>query len=196
MTCNDENAIPPALLRPGRIDVKLYLGYVDDYQTELIFWRFFCSEEKETELENIPREKYPFMSEIIKQILVKMREECRRVSGLHQGIDSIQISPAELVGHFLYYALEHSLSRYSENLHDCCRSILENIPSFVETVAKDRIQAIEHEKKKKKLAESQDEEKKKKEEEKIPTPPLSPTSEKRTVTTSGDSENKKENDTE
>ena len=38
------NKIVPALLRPGRVDVKMEFGYADRYQTEAMFWRFFNEE--------------------------------------------------------------------------------------------------------------------------------------------------------
>lgn len=43
MTCNDMNKITPALLRPGRMDVKLELGYAVHEQIEAMFWRFFAT---------------------------------------------------------------------------------------------------------------------------------------------------------
>ncbi|KAI7886443.1 P-loop containing nucleoside triphosphate hydrolase protein [Lichtheimia hyalospora FSU 10163] len=44
LTCNDMTKIVPALLRPGRVDVKMEFGYADRYQTEAMFWRFFDEE--------------------------------------------------------------------------------------------------------------------------------------------------------
>ncbi|KAI7867527.1 P-loop containing nucleoside triphosphate hydrolase protein [Spinellus fusiger] len=40
MTCNNLSAIQPALLRPGRIDLKMELGYCDKPQVRDMFWRF------------------------------------------------------------------------------------------------------------------------------------------------------------
>ncbi|KAI7880579.1 P-loop containing nucleoside triphosphate hydrolase protein [Lichtheimia hyalospora FSU 10163] len=41
LTCNDLTRVVPALLRPGRVDFKMELGYADQYQIEEMFWRFF-----------------------------------------------------------------------------------------------------------------------------------------------------------
>lgn len=41
LTCNDMTRVVPALLRPGRVDFKMELGYADRYQIEAMFWRFF-----------------------------------------------------------------------------------------------------------------------------------------------------------
>ncbi|OAC99011.1 hypothetical protein MUCCIDRAFT_41926, partial [Mucor lusitanicus CBS 277.49] len=40
MTCNNVSRIQPALLRPGRIDMKMELGYADKTQINKMFWRF------------------------------------------------------------------------------------------------------------------------------------------------------------
>ncbi|CAO3647705.1 unnamed protein product [Cunninghamella blakesleeana] len=41
MTCNDINKLEPALLRPGRIDVKIEFTYAVHDQVEAMYWRFF-----------------------------------------------------------------------------------------------------------------------------------------------------------
>jgi chaperone BCS1 len=41
MTSNQIEALDPALLRPGRIDYRLYLGPATDQQKEELYRRFF-----------------------------------------------------------------------------------------------------------------------------------------------------------
>lgn len=146
MTCNDMNRIPPALIRPGRIDVKLHMGYLDDYQAKLIFWRFFCMEEKETSLEDMPTAKYPTLSTSVNELIRRMRDEAHRVS-LKRGIQ-LEISPAELISYFLFHALKFKLSTQPQHLDLCCQSLLDHLPDFIDSVAADREQAIEHTNKK------------------------------------------------
>ncbi|KAL9556175.1 hypothetical protein MBANPS3_002006 [Mucor bainieri] len=146
MTCNDMNRIPPALIRPGRIDVKLHMGYLDDYQAKLIFWRFFCMEEKETSLEDMPTEKYPVLSKTIHELIRRIRDKAHQAS-LERGVQ-LEISPAELINYFLFHALKFRLSTQPQHLDLCCQSILDHIPDFIDSVATDRKQAIEHAKKK------------------------------------------------
>ncbi|ORX54576.1 P-loop containing nucleoside triphosphate hydrolase protein [Hesseltinella vesiculosa] len=49
MTCNDINKLEPAMLRPGRIDVKINLDYAVHAQMESMFWRFFDLAHEEME---------------------------------------------------------------------------------------------------------------------------------------------------
>ncbi|CAO3634673.1 unnamed protein product [Cunninghamella echinulata] len=51
MTCNDPSDIEPALLRPGRIDMKLELSYADKTQIKAMYIRFMTSYEPESEPE-------------------------------------------------------------------------------------------------------------------------------------------------
>lgn len=197
MTCNDMNTIPPALIRPGRVDLKLHMGYIDNYQAELIFWRFFCMEEKETVLEDIPKQNYPTLAKTVNELIQRIRDTAHRVSK-QQKIE-LEISPAELISYLLFHALKYKLSKQPQHLDSCCQSILDHIPDFIESVATDRKQAIEHAKKKASLQQMQQSAVNAeshsnadnatttttttitKETKIIPTPPTSPAAEKKTA---------------
>lgn len=145
MTCNDMNSIPPALIRPGRIDLKLHMGYIDDYQAELIFWKFFCMPEKDKELQDIERKQYPTLSYTVDELIRRMRELAQQTAA-STGIE-MEISPAELISYLLFHALKFNLSKNPNSIGDCCQSLLDHIPEFISSVSADRIQAIEHTKK-------------------------------------------------
>jgi hypothetical protein len=181
------NTIPPALIRPGRIDLKLHLGYVDDYQAELMFWRFFCMEHKDTSLDNIPKDGYPLLRNTVDELIHRLRETARQMSTA-SGIQ-LEISPAELLSFFIFHALKFNLSKQPDLVHKCCQSILDHIPEFIDSISADRKQAIEHAKK---LKETQQintntntadtaASAKSTKEEIILTPPTSPASERNTV---------------
>lgn len=139
------NGIPPALIRPGRIDLKLHMGYVDNYQAELIFWKFFCMDEKDKNLGDIQREKYPLLRSTVDELIQRMRKLAQQTK---LGVE-LEISPAEFISYLLFHALKFNLSKSPESLEKCCQSLLEHIPDFVTSVSTDRLQAIEHAKKKK-----------------------------------------------
>lgn len=44
MTTNHLNRLDPALIRPGRVDVKQEIGYADEGQIERMFRRFYPQE--------------------------------------------------------------------------------------------------------------------------------------------------------
>lgn len=142
MTCNDLSTVPPALIRPGRIDLKLHMGYIDNYQAELIFWKFFCMPEKEKELDVIDKSKYPVLARTVNELIQRMRDLAS------QQLIQLEISPAELISYLLFHALKYNLSKNPDSLSDCCQSLLDHIPDFINSVTADRIQAIEHAKKK------------------------------------------------
>ncbi|KAG2193996.1 hypothetical protein INT47_004998 [Mucor saturninus] len=146
MTCNDINTIPPALIRPGRVDLKLHMGYLDNYQAQLIFWKFFCMPEKEKSLYDIERKKYPVLDRTVNELIIRIRDHAQQ-SSISTGIQ-LEISPAELISYLLFHALKFNLSKNPHLLSDCCQSLLEHIPDFISSVSADRIQAIEHAKKK------------------------------------------------
>ena len=41
MTTNHPEKLDPALIRPGRVDVREYLGHATEYQTKEMFYRFY-----------------------------------------------------------------------------------------------------------------------------------------------------------
>jgi hypothetical protein len=140
------NTIPPALIRPGRIDLKLHMGYIDNYQAELIFWKFFCIAENEKDLDDIPKKKYPLLHSTVNELIQRMRELAQQTSA-STGIE-LEISPAELISYLLFHALKFKLSKNPEATKECCQSLLDNIGDFINSVSADRLQAIEHAKKK------------------------------------------------
>lgn len=146
MTCNDISTIPPALIRPGRIDLKLHMGYLDTHQAQLIFWKFFCMPEKEKDLSDIERKTYPMLNHTVNELIIRIRDHAQQ-SSISTGIQ-LEISPAELISYLLFHALKFNLSKNPQLLSDCCQSLLDHIPDFIRSVSADRIQAIEHAKKK------------------------------------------------
>ncbi|GAA6102321.1 mitochondrial chaperone BCS1 isoform X1, partial [Tachysurus ichikawai] len=44
MTTNFIERLDPALIRPGRVDLKQYVGYCTHYQLTQMFWRFYPKE--------------------------------------------------------------------------------------------------------------------------------------------------------
>jgi len=49
MTTNHPERLDPALIRPGRVDVKEYLGYASSYQMKEMFLRFYGGSEDTAE---------------------------------------------------------------------------------------------------------------------------------------------------
>lgn len=155
-------------------------------------------EEKETALEDIPTERYPTLSSTVNELIQRIRDTTHQVS--KERHIQLEISPAELISYLLFHALKFKLSKQPQHLGLCCQSILNHIPDFVDSVATDRKQAIEHAKKKA-LIHQQEQQKNAStdntattSEAKIPTPPTSPSVEKKTVThtNDGDGEDKQQ----
>jgi chaperone BCS1 len=44
MTTNYIKRLDPALIRPGRVDVKEYVGFCSEHQLELMYMRFYAGE--------------------------------------------------------------------------------------------------------------------------------------------------------
>jgi ATP-dependent 26S proteasome regulatory subunit len=81
MTCNDTSKLPPALLRPGRVDMKLHMGLADEFQIRHMYRRFF-DETTTVDLE----------------CLVKL-------------LPKDEIAPAELQNFFMIYSLQNDSNK-------------------------------------------------------------------------------------
>lgn len=88
MTCNDTSKLPPALLRPGRVDLKLHMGLADEFQIRYMYKRFF----DQSSGEDIER-------------LVKL-------------LPKDEIAPAELQNFFMLYSLQQTKRTICEGVDD------------------------------------------------------------------------------
>ena len=145
LTANDTTKLTPALLRPGRVDVKVLFGYSDRFQTEAMFWRFFAEDDGS---------KDPNLKGYLEKLL--------------DAIPSDQVSTAELQNLFMSHAMILNSRRnvrsiaitgnsdedegfasndkddeYSAKMKHFDR-LLQSIPAFLERVAEDREQAKLH----------------------------------------------------
>jgi SpoVK/Ycf46/Vps4 family AAA+-type ATPase len=144
MTCNDVNRIQPALLRPGRIDMKMELGYANKTQINKMFWRFMGEDDIETsnqdvtdvEVENEKKKLNMVYSEELKSLAQKFTDM----------IPDLQVTPAELQNFFIMNMMDHEDFDVDEDDKTPAdyTYLLDAVPAFLETVAKDREQAIEH----------------------------------------------------
>ena len=163
LTCNDLTRVVPALLRPGRVDFKMELGYADQYQIEEMFWRFFGEPGSKRD-----QRLMPF------------------VNKLFVCLPSDYLTPAELQSFFMIHAMALRAGRKAmvrtgiklpnsnaKTLEDINRAmcdidninttntqqhqlkvatldhLISSIPSFLEKVEYDREQARKHEQAKK-----------------------------------------------
>ena len=82
MTSNVIENLDPALLRPGRIDYKLYLGKADDRQKIELYQRFFPgAEESEAELFVDTHRSVETMAEF-QGLLLKLEQDCTELEDL------------------------------------------------------------------------------------------------------------------
>ncbi|KAI9266549.1 P-loop containing nucleoside triphosphate hydrolase protein [Phascolomyces articulosus] len=147
LTANDTTKLTPALLRPGRVDVKVLFGYSDRFQTEAMFWRFFAEEDGT---------KDPKLTVILEKLLDMIPDD--------------KVSTAELQNLFMSHAMilnsrrkvrsiaiigkseednDDDATTLSEKDDDLAKMkyferLLDSIPAFLERVAEDREQAKLH----------------------------------------------------
>eukprot|EP01103_Thecamoeba_quadrilineata_P009430 TRINITY_DN1918_c0_g1_i1.p1 TRINITY_DN1918_c0_g1~~TRINITY_DN1918_c0_g1_i1.p1 ORF type:complete len:370 (-),score=68.57 TRINITY_DN1918_c0_g1_i1:15-1124(-) len=84
MTANSLEPLPPTLLRPGRIDRHVYVGYASDKQIEELFVKFYAGRTNQVEVRKLA-------TEFVKKV---------------RTLNHIPITPASLQGYFL----EHKTS--------------------------------------------------------------------------------------
>lgn len=136
MTCNDVNRIQPALLRPGRIDMKMELGYADKTQINKMFWRFMGEDDIVEEDEEKKDEKKSLTHN------EKMNTLAQQFTDL---IPDLQVTPAELQNFFIMNMMDHEETLQVEDGKEPDYGyLLDAVPEFLATVKRDREQAEEH----------------------------------------------------
>ncbi|CEP19579.1 hypothetical protein [Parasitella parasitica] len=143
MTCNDVNRLQPALLRPGRIDMKMELGYADKTQINKMFWRFMGEDDIEpsngddTDAEDAEKSKSKMIySQELQDLAQKFTDM----------IPDLKVTPAELQNFFIMNMMDHEDFDLDEDKKKPVdyTYLLDAVPVFLETVARDREQALEH----------------------------------------------------
>ncbi|KAI9026480.1 P-loop containing nucleoside triphosphate hydrolase protein [Phycomyces nitens] len=125
MTCNDFNKIQPALLRPGRMDVKLKLDYAVREQVVDMFWRFFGHD-----------------YDTFDMIVGKRRDYLATIcDNFADSIPADEVTTAELQSYFITLIMESSSD---ENPDSIFTDLITGIPDFLSKIKVDREQAAEH----------------------------------------------------
>lgn len=130
MTCNDITKLPPALLRPGRMDVKLKLDYADRGQIQDMFWQFF-GHDPDTLEPMLDGERKDYVQSLMKKFANALPEN--------------HVTTAELENYFITLWMEADAENPEDGLYD---RLFNDIPEFLEKVKLDRKQAEDHEKQK------------------------------------------------
>lgn len=126
MTCNNLNKITPALLRPGRIDVKLKFDYAAPEQVRDTYWRFMRLDETTSmPIEGQDKEK-------AEEFGVKFESM----------IPNDKITTAEIQSFFIDLLLEANSVGWTRD--EIYQHMFERIPEFLKKVEFDREQAEKH----------------------------------------------------
>lgn len=136
MTCNDINRVQPALLRPGRIDVKMELGYADKLQIREMFYRFmdFDSSFKKSKSDE----------EVVPEVDQKAKERLNETADTFTSlIPDLQVTPAELQNFFIMSLMEQE-ELEDEELKTDPAFVLDKVPEFLKSVRRDREQALDY----------------------------------------------------
>jgi hypothetical protein len=128
MTCNNIEKIQPALLRPGRIDLKLKLDYAAPEQIRDTFWRFMELDD-ETSL--------PLKAEERAKVEKLAAEFEKKIPEYH-------VTTAEMQSYFIDMLLEAKANEWTKD--DLYENMFKRIPAFMERVELDRKQAEKHRK--------------------------------------------------
>lgn len=86
MTTNYPERLDPALIRPGRVDYKEYVGFCSHYQLGQMFKRFY---EKGTPASGVPNDISAYQKEFADRVLATGRN----------------VSPAQIQGYFMLHKL-------------------------------------------------------------------------------------------
>ncbi|KAI8330487.1 P-loop containing nucleoside triphosphate hydrolase protein [Chlamydoabsidia padenii] len=156
MTCNDMNKITPALLRPGRMDVKLELGYAVHEQIEAMFWRFFATPDfgdDNDDINVVEEEDQPVIINNDLPTPVSEDEDKDRITHLNAAIKKLltliperHVTTAEMQSFFVALFLEIGGSGDKVSEQDLLKRLFERVPEFLERIRLDREQAKLHDK--------------------------------------------------
>ncbi|KAF7722378.1 hypothetical protein EC973_003188 [Apophysomyces ossiformis] len=125
MTCNDINKLNPALLRPGRMDTKVLLGYATKNQISSMFWRFF-GYDFDT-MEDISAERRKYLQGICDKF-------CDAIPDEH-------VTTAEVQSYFISLLMEAGLEIRGNEIFE---KIVNGTKEFLVKVQLDRKQALKH----------------------------------------------------
>lgn len=94
MTTNHIERLDPALIRPGRVDLKEYLGDATSYQAHTLFTRFYTGSVSDTELEALRT-----------QLVDKLKQASQ---------EGRRVSMAALQGHFIRHSATEAVETWEE----------------------------------------------------------------------------------